>query len=132
MSIWFRRILAMLVDYLLIGFIFAVLQLPDFFFVMKFDVGPMPISIPSIGALIIIVYIGAKDLLFRNASIGKFLMGIVILTKEGRKPSIKTILMRGIIMQTYGYCKFVLTGFDKEYIQQWEMEKLGTCVVKKA
>ena len=73
-----------------------------------------------------------KDLVFRNASLGKKLMGIIIVNEEWQAPQRKTIVKRAIMMSTVGFCLAwkgkIVDGTPIELFG-WEREKLKTQVI---
>jgi len=124
-----------LIDYFAIGsilaLIFGFLNEPDWFWNFAFTFSHLSVSFPSVGVVLVLVPIFSKDLLFRNASLGKKLMGLVVLDQSGDIPTVRIVLKRGCIMQTLGYVTFVRYCFAKGDIVAWELQKLGTKVVKK-
>ena len=73
-----------------------------------------------------------KDLSFKNASLGKKIVGIVIVDEKWQAPQRKIIVKRAIMMSTVGFClawkcKFIDgTPID---LFDWEREKLKTQVI---
>ena len=130
-----KRFFAEIIDYFIIGLLFVGLEnfnLPEWFYGISFSIADIPIDIPSIGVLIVIVLISTKDLLFRNASVGKKIMGLVIVDDKRNIPNIKNMLKRGILMPTLGYIIFITSAFDKDYFEMWELNTLKTMVVNKS
>ena len=90
-------------------------------------------NIGSWGLLLIIPFL-FKDLIFRNASIGKKIMGIVIYDNDWKSPSIKKMLKRSALMYTIGYVLLFKHKFvDGQIIHifDWERNVLGTRVIDK-
>ena len=88
-----KRFFAEIIDYFIIGLLFVGLEnfnLPEWFYGISFNIADIPITIPSVGVLIVIIPIVIKDLLFKNASIGKKIMGLVIVDDKKNIPSIKS------------------------------------------
>ena len=73
--------------------------------------------------------IAFKDFLFRNASFGKKIMGLVILDDKSNVPSLKIMIKRGFLMPTLGYVIFVKSIFTGDDFKNWELDKLKTKVV---
>ena len=129
-----KRFFAEIIDYFIIGLLFVGLEnfnLPEWFYGISFNIADIPITIPSVGVLIVIIPIVIKDLLFKNASIGKKIMGLVIVDDKKNIPSIKVVLKRGILMPTLGYTIFITSGFDKDYFEMWELNTLKTMIICK-
>lgn len=129
-----KRFFAEIIDCFIIGLLFAGLDrfsLPEWFYGISFNIADIPITIPSVGVLIVIIPMVIKDLLFKNASIGKKIMALVVVDDKRNVPDKKTILKRGILMPTLGYMVFVTSGFDKDYFEMWELNILKTMVVNK-
>ena len=75
-----------------------------------------------------------KDLLFKNASLGKIIFGLRIYDKKWEKPKIKVLVLRAIFTSTVGAIKAQrLAILGESYIEifDWEREKFGTCVIDK-
>lgn len=81
MTLFTRRCIAQTIDVVLIAFILALLPNPIYF--------PMVIN----DTCIVILFV-TKDLLFRNASIGKKVMKLVVLDENGERPSIVKMCLR--------------------------------------
>ena len=124
MKILTKRCFAALID----SFIFAMLLVlatevipPEYFEVLG-----------VFGYLILFVPFFMRDLLFRNASLGKKLLGISIYSENWTVPSIKTLLLRAPITMTVGYSKVIKAMLiDGNYLGviDWERECLKTQVV---
>lgn len=135
MKLFSKRIFAAFIDYFVIASILFFCSASNFSsWVWSFSIAINDISVisfPSFGFLIVIIPLFFKDVLFRNASLGKKLMGLVILSEDGVSPPIKVIVKRGIIMATIGYInaiKFMLL-LDYSAFVDWELSHLKTKVV---
>lgn len=130
-----KRKIAVLMDYFVIGSIFALIfgfvDEPDWYWSFSFTLFGASVQLPSVGVLPILGFVFGKDLLFRNASLGKKLMGLAVLDQSGNMPTVRAVLKRGCVMQTLGYVTFIRYCFTKDDIAQWEMQALGTRVVCK-
>lgn len=125
MKIFKKRGIAILID----SFLYApILVMCDKLLeLLGFD------NIGSWGLLLMIPFL-FKDLIFRNASIGKKIMGIVIYDNNWKSPSIPKMLKRSILMYTVGYCLFFKYKFiDGKIISlfDWEKNVLETRVIDK-
>ncbi len=81
---------------------------------------------------IIISFIFVKDIVFRNASIGKKIMGIAIFNREWKAPGILVMIKRNLLMYTIGYAlwwKAVFVDGNKMTVIDWERNTLGTTVI---
>ena len=87
-----------------------------------------------VGGLITFVPIFLKDLVFRNASIGKKLLGIVIYDNNWQPPKVKILVKRTVLMLTAGYLLFFKIKFidgDMTELFNWEKNYIGTRVIDK-
>ena len=78
--------------------------------------------------LVCILYI-LCPLVFKNASVGMKITGLEILNKDFKRPTVKQIVRRQIKMPLWNIKKFAFF-FSGESIDNWELEKLGTQVVR--
>lgn len=85
MTIFKRRIIAQIIDIILIAMISALIP----------DSIPFPATITD--ACIVFLFL-TKDMLFRNASIGKKIMKIIVLDKTNERPSIGQLLIRNVTL----------------------------------
>ena len=88
------------------------------------------------GLLLIILFIPLfmRDVVFKNASIGKKLMGICIYDKEWKKPSFKKLVTRSFCTATVVFAMMYKAIFaDGNFLLpiDWELNKLGTRVIDK-
>lgn len=133
----FKRIIALIVDCFVCASILSLISLflnyPSWFFVFEFSVYAIPISLPSIGFYLVLLAIIFKDCLFRNASIGKKIVGLVIYDKNWSIPKINVLLKRTIVMSTIGFVMFWRFKFEGNLISffTWERNVLKTQVVDK-
>lgn len=133
-----KRKIAVFIDYFSLGMVLTLISylgrlssMPEWILVLEFEIGAVPVTLPSFGFFILLFVIGAKDCLFRNASLGKKIMGLRIVTEEGMLPPLKTIWKRGIVMQTIGYTTYIKYRFTEGDIVEWELQHLKTKVVSK-
>lgn len=130
-----KRKLAVLIDYFLIGFILVACglsHLPKWVWSFTFSIGGgIPVSLPSFGIFILLVPIAFKDFLFRNASLGKRIMGLCIVDDKGNVPTYQTMLKRGCVMPIWGYTTFMRSKFSDVDFEDWELKRLKTRVVDK-
>ncbi len=138
----FKRLCSSLIDNSVIGTLFAVVtvfvfpDVPAWFWTLEFTVGPVPVSLPSVGVVLVLLCFACKDLLFRNASIGKKMMGLVILDSTWSVPRVTQIMKRGLLVPSWGYIslmKNVLFGGETvaDWEKNWEMAHLKTRVIEK-
>ncbi len=95
MSIKKRRILAASFDYVLLLAIISGLS----FIPIKIWMGRVSFNLSFfIGMVVLPAYIAFKDLVFRNASLGKQIFGLKIVNKETlRAPSAGIIIVRNVL-----------------------------------
>jgi len=95
-------VIAILIDGFVFGAFYTLLKdfiIPDPFF----DLG-------IISYLILFLPLFCKDMLFRNASLGKKIMGISIFDRNWKKPSFPLLFKRAFLTLTVGYmicCKSI-------------------------
>lgn len=89
----------------------------------------------KIGTFVPIIMYSAvlfKDLVFRNASIGKRIMGFVITDVAYNKPRILTIIKRAFVLSFVGVYVYIFRLYRKYgSFDDWELHFLKTRVVKK-
>lgn len=131
----YRRIAAVFIDYTIVFLIFYIFRLCCSFnnvFKISFVIYSVPISIPSFGTIIVLIPIIFKDFLFKNASVGKKIMGLIIVDDNWRTPNFKAMIKRGIIMPTFGYIKLLSVGVKSMDFENWELDTLKTRVIRKS
>ena len=118
MKIIKKRAFASLIDEFLFATPIALLQLkfPDLLAVEGWVLG------------ILFIPFLLRDVVFRNASIGKRLFGIAIYTKDWKKPSIKCLMMRSFCTATVSYVS-LCAGKDMLSVLDWERDTLGAYVI---
>ena len=126
-----NRIIASLIDLCIIGTILAICTMfaPEWFWGFTFKIGAVPVSIPSVGFVLLIVIFCFKDVLFRNASLGKKIMNLIIVDNEWNIPPVKTLMKRGILMPTWGYVTLIKNLSGDFSIENWEIDNLRTKVI---
>lgn len=95
-NVKFKRLIALYIDFIFIViFTTLIIQIITLVKIDAFS-SPIIICIAIFSALILaFILTSRKDLLFKNASIGKKIMGIAIYTEDGNIP-IKNILIKRI------------------------------------
>ena len=132
MSTTDRRDVACLIDLLIIFIPLCVLcellDNPEWFWRLEFELGVLPIKIPSVGGLVLAITCLFNDLIFRNASIGKKIMGLVIVDLNWQLPSFKMMLKREITMP-YRFFMLIKSKFAINTFTEWEMKFTQTQIV---
>ena len=146
MKIHAKRKISSIIDYISIGFAIGgalfILQkfsfIPSWFWVTKIYNISIPLGTAAIALPSILSAITFKDFVFKNASLGKKIMGLIILDGNWNVPDRKLMRKRGYRMMVEGFSKYAVyhvfrldmldadLGFEK-----WEFEKCGTRVVDK-
>ena len=124
MKIIKKRALAALIDSFIMGTFFVIFQ--ELTKLFDFSIGNWD--------LLLLIPFFCRDFTFRNASIGKKILGIAVYDEKWKYPSLKKIFVRSIVISTAGYVIFFKFKFiDGNLIQflDWERDKLGTRVVDK-
>ena len=84
--------------------------------------------------LLLIFLFFLRDFVFRNASLGKKILGLAVYDNNWQSPKLSVLVKRSFLTATVGYAltwkaKFVNGDFIS--IFDWEREKLGTRVIDK-
>ena len=124
MKILKKRAIAMSIDSFILGMILASLSyvLRDFSFEN------------SLSFLLVFVSFFCRDFLFRNASLGKKIMRIVIYDNDWKPPIFLLLFVRSFLVWTIGYPlskKSRIHDNSMIHIFDWERDKLGTRVIDK-
>ena len=120
MNIITKRSIALFID----GFIYAAIYHFTLFKIID--------RIPDILLYLAFAPILFRDIVFRNASIGKMMMGISIYDKNWKKPSIWKLIKRSCLVITIGFIKHNIemsTYGNKLAIIDWERDGIGTYVI---
>ena len=124
MKILKKRAIACLIDAFIYGFIVELFRLIVF---------KMPTDPGWWVPLLILPFI-CRDVLFKNASIGKKIMGIAIYDNYWKSPKITLLIKRSLLVSTVGYV-ILLRSYgmhgDKISVIDWERDTLGTRVIDK-
>lgn len=126
MKIRRKRIIAVIIDHFIVCFV--LLFLDD---ISKATIIP---SIPSsLDIVLVVLMLSLKDFTFRNASVGKMIMGLRIVDEKGKRPAFNVLIKRGFLMPTLGFIKFYKAFFFTEYTDfiDWERDFFHTQVVLK-
>lgn len=124
MKILKKRILAFLIDALIFGLFFSFCQ----------EALNMWFSQSIYWSLLLFLVYFVKDFAFRNASIGKKIVGIAIYSDNWEPPDFIVLFKRTVLMLTVGFFLFwrakfidgtIITFFD------WERDVLKTRVIDK-
>lgn len=123
MDIMKKRAFALLIDGVLLGVYYETIRhvLPGWYF-----------KLGSIGYAILLSVFFLKDIVFKNASIGKKIMGIQIFDERWENPSFFRLIKRSFMISTVGFAKMWKTKFMSGEILtifDYEREKLGTSVI---
>ena len=126
MKILKKRAIALLID----GFIWGVID--------TVAIRPFYLLIPdgwkNLAAFIVLCPLFFRDIVFRNASIGKKLVGIAVYDEKWECPRFGKMILRSAVMLSLGYVWLIIitiTGGDKTDVLRWETERFGTRVVSK-
>ena len=126
MKILKKRAIAILIDCFIHGILMvSFLEITS---LSKYTVGG------SNWELLLFIPLLFKDALFRNASIGKKIVGIEIYDVNWDKPTLKALVKRSVFMYTAGYVlMYKLYFIDGTFIDifDWERERLHTRVIDK-
>lgn len=124
MKILKKRAWAAIIDVFILGLIIGILQFLN------------PNLFDGRGYLLIlfIIPLFLRDILFRNASLGKVLCRIAIYGNDWKAPSLWLLIKRSFLTATIGYGIFMKSKFiDGGVISlfDWERDTLGTRVIDK-
>lgn len=126
MKIFEKRVVAILIDGFVFGAIYTLFK--------ELVIPKQFLELGLIFYLILFFPLFCKDLFFRNASLGKKIMGIEIFDCNWKKPKGYILIKRAFLMLTVGYViayKSFFVDKDNFRIFDYEREKLGTYVIDK-
>ena len=118
MKILAKRAVATLID----GFIYGFVHFLTFY----------NLNLPEALVFVELVPFFFKDIVFRNASIGKMMMGISIYNIDWKKPKFWTLVLRSFAVSSIGFVKHMVemkTYGNKMAVIDWERDKIGTFVI---
>ena len=124
MKIIKKRSIAALIDAFIMGMILVLFEAVFKSFNIKIGNWDLLLFIPCF----------CRDCLFGNASIGKKILGIAIYDDKWKRPGVKKLFLRSLLMSTVGYALFLKFKFvDGSLISilDWERDKFGTRVIDK-
>ena len=132
-----KRFLAMWIDYgplLAIALLLSLLKPPflSWFLILKIETGIGVIGLPSVGAVLLFAYLFGKELIFRNASLGKRLMGLMIVDERWQAPSALRLLKRGVMLTVFSVVIIGQCKGDAERLAAWEKAHLNLRVVERS
>ena len=145
MNLFKKRICAYTIDVLICAFILATIflafgDIPEWFWGFKIRFGEDPsavLSLPSVGFFLVLAFLTCIDLPFRNASIGKKLLGLKIVDTSGNPPKIFNLVIRCAIMHIWGMVQYSANRFPSSKYKEWQIDfvdweerKLHTRVVE--
>ncbi len=114
------RIKAWIIDLLCIfpvTLIRILLDTPEIQAILDFD-STLNTLISVLLINVMFLHLFAKDLLFGNQSYGKHRAGIEIVMSSGKRPSVRTILIRSIILNWFWPIECILMFFSKRLIAE--------------
>ena len=125
MKILKKRAIALLIDGLILGVYYELLKLilPESFF-----------NFGTVSYIVIFAPFFFRDCAFKNASIGKKIMGIEIFTTTWSKPNILHLAKRSLYITTLGYAlwwKLLVSGESMVTLFEWEQKKVKTTIISK-
>ena len=125
MKVLKKRIFALFFDSFILGVYYEMCRrfLPEWFSYLG-----------SLGYVLLLSPFVLKDLVFRNASIGKKIMGLRIYDINWQKPSFSVLIKRTCIVSVLGFAQFWRALFvNGNYIAIFDMErdKMKTFVIDK-
>ena len=131
-----KRFLAYLIDNCIFVIpLFVIFSLPgmptleDVMFVRFFEGEPWQVQLPT-GMLVFWAYLLFRDLILRNGSIGKKVLGLAILDREGKRPSLGTMLKYGALMGVFeGAYLFIWILIHPDWTDRFETKVFGARLV---
>ena len=124
MKIYTKRTIAALIDIFVVAFASVVCIK-----IVSFLPG---ISTQIISRACVLGEIFLRDLICKNASIGKKVMGLMVLDENWEVPKRSFLIGRAFFSSTIGYYRYILMWFRKENkteFFEWEKEHLKAYVV---
>ena len=131
-----KRFLAYLIDNCIFVIpLFIIFSLPgmptleDVMFVRFFEGEPWQVQLPT-GMLVFWAYLILRDLILRNGSIGKKVLGLAILDREGKRPSLGTMLKYSALMGMFeGAYLFIWILIHPDWTDRFETKVFGARLV---
>ena len=124
MKILKKRAIAALIDSFIVGSILVIFD--ELFDLLNVNIGNWDI--------LIVMLLFARDFIFRNASIGKKLLGLIIYDNNWNAPSFLLLFKRSFLISTVGYVLLLKAKFVEGSVINffhYEREKIGTSVIDK-
>lgn len=128
-KIFIKRSFAFLIDVFLFAFLYEMLRnyLSSFLSITG-----------SWGYFIIVLPLVMRDLLLRNASLGKALMGLVVVDEKWSAPSVATVIKRTVLTTALGHLllyrlRKINENMEEALLaeQEWELQYLKARVVER-
>ena len=93
-----RRIVAFYIDILVYGFVIIMVAVPSLMLIFYLFVGGMIRNVfMDIFYIVFFVFFSFKDLLYKNASVGKKILHLKVVTDDSKIPCKKIIILRNIL-----------------------------------
>ena len=121
MKLLTKRIIAALIDTFILGSIMVLFQKTFEFF---------GVNASGFSKIMVVVLFSFKDLPFRNASVGKKILGIAVYDKDFEKPTVKKTVFRSLATAVVGHVfLFKIIFVSGDIISFFDWEKTLGCFV---
>ena len=90
-----QRVLAIGIDYIVIRIFSRILAM---FLLNNIEILAIGLESAELQFAFFVVFMCLKDTLFKNASLGKKLLGLVVVKKSGYEPHKKALILRNILL----------------------------------
>lgn len=93
-----RRIVVFYIDILVYGFVIIMVAVPSLMLIFHLFVGGIIRNVfMDIFYIVFFVFFSFKDLLYKNASVGKKILHLKVVTDDSKIPCKKIIILRNIL-----------------------------------
>ena len=114
MKILKKRAIAFIIDCFVFGLLLTAIQ-PGFKFNME---------IPKLFFFLMVIPFFIRDVFFRNASLGKKILGIAVYDEEWKAPKLSLLVKRSAVLTFIGYFMIYKAKFvDGSYISLFDYER---------
>ena len=114
-----RRIIAVYIDMLVYGFVIVMVGVPLLMLIFQLFVGGIIRNVfMNIFYIVFFVIFSFKDLLYKNASVGKKILHLKVVTDDNKIPCRKTIILRNVLTFIWPV-DFIVLLISGKKIEDW-------------
>lgn len=114
-----RRVIAFYIDMLVYGFVIIMVGVPLLMLFFQLFVGDIIRNVfVNVFYIIFFVIFSFKDLLYKNASVGKKILHLKVVTDDNKIPCRKTIILRNVLTFIWPV-DFIVLLISGKKIEDW-------------